>query len=72
MKEKREIAKNTHVIHCPYCGADNLFTEQIGTCKFCRRKTRSEHQIERCPVWYISRFYGSDSDTVSESDHIFS
>lgn len=38
MKEKREIAKNTHVVHCPNCGSDNMITEQTGTCKFCRRK----------------------------------
>lgn len=38
MQEKRERAKNTHVIHCPYCGSDNMLTEQTGTCKFCRRK----------------------------------
>ena len=38
MQEKREKAKNTHVVHCPYCGSDNMLTEKIGTCKFCRRK----------------------------------
>lgn len=38
MKEKREKAKNTHVLNCPYCGSDNMLTEQTGTCKFCRRK----------------------------------
>lgn len=38
MQEKREKIKNTHVVYCPYCGADNMLTEQTGTCKFCRRK----------------------------------
>ena len=38
MKEKREKAKNTHLIYCPYCGSDNMLTEKTGTCKFCRRK----------------------------------
>lgn len=38
MQEKREKAKNTHVVHCPYCGSDNMLTEQVGTCNFCRRK----------------------------------
>lgn len=38
MQEKREKSKNTHVVHCPYCGSDNMLTEQTGTCKFCRRK----------------------------------
>lgn len=37
MQEKRERAKNTHVVKCPYCGADNMLTEKHGTCKFCRR-----------------------------------
>ena len=37
MKEKRERALNTRVVKCPYCGADNMFTENTGTCKFCRR-----------------------------------
>lgn len=38
MQEKREALKNTHVVHCPYCGADNLLTSSIGTCKYCRRR----------------------------------
>lgn len=38
MQEKREIAKNTHVVYCPYCGSDNMLTESTGTCKYCRRK----------------------------------
>lgn len=38
MQEKREKAKNTHIVYCPHCGSDNLLTEQIGICKFCRRK----------------------------------
>ena len=42
MKEKREIAKNTNVVICPYCGADNILTEKVGTCKFCRRKIKSK------------------------------
>lgn len=38
MREKQEKAKNTHVVYCPYCGADNMLTAKTGTCKFCRRK----------------------------------
>ena len=38
MQEKREVAKNTHVVYCPYCGSDNMLTESTGTCKYCRRK----------------------------------
>lgn len=37
MQEKREKAKNTHVIKCPHCGASNILTEQTGTCKYCRK-----------------------------------
>lgn len=42
MKEKREIAKNTNVVICPYCGADNMLTAKTGTCKYCRRKIESK------------------------------
>ena len=38
MQIKREQAKNTHVVKCPYCGSDNMLTENIGTCAYCRRK----------------------------------
>jgi len=38
MQEKREKAKNTHVVYCPYCGADNILTSNTGTCKYCRRE----------------------------------
>lgn len=38
MREKQEKAKNTHAVTCPYCGADNMITSEIGTCKYCRRK----------------------------------
>lgn len=37
MQEKREKSKHTNVIHCPYCGSDNILTEKTGTCAFCRR-----------------------------------
>ena len=37
MQEKREKAKNTHVVKCPYCGSDNMLTSQTGTCKYCRK-----------------------------------
>lgn len=38
MQEKRERALNTHVVYCSYCGAENMLSERIGTCKYCRRK----------------------------------
>lgn len=38
MKEKQEKAKNTHVVNCPKCGADNIFSQKIGRCKYCRTK----------------------------------
>lgn len=38
MQEKREKARNTQVVRCPYCGSLNTLTEKIGTCEYCRRK----------------------------------
>ena len=43
MQEKREKAKNTHVVYCPYCGADNILTSNTGTCKYCRREITSKN-----------------------------
>jgi predicted RNA-binding Zn-ribbon protein involved in translation (DUF1610 family) len=37
MKQKQEAAKNFHVIHCPHCGADNIVTDNITRCKYCRK-----------------------------------
>ena len=37
MKEKQEIAKNTHFVKCPNCGGDNTVIGNVGKCKFCRR-----------------------------------
>jgi hypothetical protein len=42
MQEKREALKNTQVVHCPYCGADNMLTSNIGTCKYCRRRIEAK------------------------------
>lgn len=42
MKEKQEKAKNTHVVYCPYCGADNMLTSKTGTCKYCRRQIQAK------------------------------
>lgn len=42
MKEKQEKAKNTSVVYCPYCGADNMLTSNVGTCKYCRRKIQAK------------------------------
>lgn len=36
MQEKREIAKNTHIVKCPNCGASNTLTSTTGTCNHCR------------------------------------
>ncbi len=38
MKIKREKAKNTHVVYCPNCGADNILSGNVGMCKYCRSK----------------------------------
>lgn len=37
MKEKQEIAKNTHFVKCPNCGGDNTVVGNVGKCKFCRK-----------------------------------
>lgn len=41
MQEKREIAKNTTVVICPYCGGDNMFPSNKGVCKYCRKYIES-------------------------------
>lgn len=38
IKQKQERAKNTFYVKCPNCGSDNIISEKIGTCKYCRRK----------------------------------
>jgi len=38
IKEKQERAKTTHVVYCPHCGANNVLTEKIGKCNYCRRQ----------------------------------
>lgn len=44
MQEKREKAKNTHSVRCPYCGADNLLTSKTGKCKYCRRMIQNKEK----------------------------
>ncbi len=36
IKEKQLRAKTTNVIICENCGADNIVTEKVGVCKYCR------------------------------------
>lgn len=40
MKEKTERAKHTRVVKCSSCGADNMLTSEVGTCKYCRKKIK--------------------------------
>ena len=42
IKLKQERAKNTSVVHCPHCGADNILTSKVGRCKYCRRSLNSK------------------------------
>ena len=42
IKLKQERAKTTNVIYCPHCGADNILTEKVGECKFCRRQIENK------------------------------
>ena len=37
VRERREKANNTHLVHCPNCGADNTIVGKIGKCKYCRK-----------------------------------
>ena len=37
MKIKQEKARNTHYVKCPSCGADNLVSDKISKCKYCRK-----------------------------------
>lgn len=37
MKEKQERAKNTHVVFCSHCGADNMISGTTGKCRYCRQ-----------------------------------
>lgn len=36
IKEKQLRAKNTKVVKCPNCGANNTITSTTGKCKYCR------------------------------------
>lgn len=38
IKMKRERARNTDFVKCKHCGGDNILTEKVGSCKYCRRK----------------------------------
>lgn len=40
MQEKREKAKNTRVVKCPYCGADNILSTNVGKCSYCRKQLK--------------------------------
>lgn len=42
IKTKQEKAKNTHVVHCPNCGADNIVSEKVTRCKYCRTELESK------------------------------
>ncbi len=44
IKLKQERAKTTNVVYCPHCGADNILTEKVGECKFCRRQIENEER----------------------------
>ena len=37
IKLKQERAKTTRVVYCSNCGADNIVTEKVGKCKYCRQ-----------------------------------
>ncbi len=37
-KLKQERAKTSNYVRCKKCGSDNIISEKIGTCAFCRSK----------------------------------
>lgn len=37
IKLKQEKAKHTNYVKCSNCGSDNIVSEKIGTCKYCRQ-----------------------------------
>lgn len=43
IKIKQEKAKNTSYVKCPYCGSDNLLSEKVGICQYCRRKIENKN-----------------------------
>lgn len=36
MQEKQERSKNTHFVHCPHCGANNVINGSTGKCTYCK------------------------------------
>ena len=38
MKEKQYKMRNTKIVICPHCGADNAISKPGSRCKYCRRK----------------------------------
>ena len=42
LKIKREKALSTAYVKCPYCGADNLISQKVGVCSYCRRKLENK------------------------------
>lgn len=36
IKEKQQRSKDTRVVNCPNCGADNMLSTKTGKCKYCR------------------------------------
>lgn len=42
MKIKQEKSQNTRVVYCPHCGADNIVSEAVGKCRYCRRNLEAK------------------------------
>lgn len=43
IKLKQEKAKNTGYVKCPNCGSNNLVSEKVTTCKYCRQPIENKN-----------------------------
>lgn len=43
IKIRKEKVKNTSYVKCPSCGSDNIVSDKITTCKFCRRQIENKN-----------------------------
>lgn len=43
IKLKQEKAKNTGYVKCPNCGSNNLISDKVGICKYCRQPIENKN-----------------------------
>lgn len=47
IKEKQEKFKNSHVVTCKHCGANNILEGTFGTCKYCRNNIYIKDSVDK-------------------------